>query len=882
MPNISLSGTWQWAEDPRGEADRSGMLTRRPRKGLKRVDVPGIWNLAFPDYHGPAVYYRTIRIPQTWAARRTFLVFDGCNYLAHVYLDGRKIGSHEGGYIGFELEVTDHVRPGEDQLLTVWVIHSPPKQNIADTHLEDVASSKELWYYSYAGLWGTVRLESRPSVFVDDVFAAPNLAKGYVDITMSVNGSAFAGGEWTLRDGKDRRVAAGPCKSRWRIPIRHPRPWSPQDPHLYTLEVALPNGSRKSIRFGMRDIGVRRDGFFLNGKPLYLKGVLLQPNYPETLINAPGRAFVRKELRRIRDGGFNLIRAHIKPMLPYALDLADEMGLLVYEEPALGWIRKSPHLVRRALSEVSEMIARDRNHPSIICWGVVNENGGTYKAIRSSVCRRIHRLDPTRPAIGDSGAYALVPQGGWSGTTHIKLPRTMRQEPFEDAHMYIRAPILRKAFDFLRLAGNPDRMPDTSEFTLQERGANAPWLRRLRRNRPRIFLSEYGYGGLMNFQKAVRRYKLKTCQDARQYVEFGKSLDKDLKARGIWKDFGSMEELLRQVNSLQAEGDRKQTEAIRLNPLITGYVITQFNDVAWECSAGLTDVWRDPKPAYYAMQNANRPVIGVLQPEAITLEEGKAVRARAWVVSEADRGALRIEISLHAPDGSILGKSERTTKTSSRVRSAGTHRLGRVGEAGTYRLRFRVLSSRKEVYRGSEDIFVFPRCEDSNEAPGMAAVLAAESMSVKQWKRRLARVKAGARLLVTGITPAVADTLNKSGLLPWKLKCTVGHGGFCGQFHYLRNVPELRGLPKERIADTPYTGILPDWTLNEIPEARVLGGSFTVSIFRQPGDEIRQLGSMNWFADIMDLPLGSGMLRICQYDLWKDDPVARIMRRGLT
>jgi hypothetical protein len=878
---VNLDGSWGWLADPGLIAGQNGSLAQVPRKGVRQVRVPGIWNIKIPDYHGPAVYYRTIRIPRGWAGCRLFLVFEGCNYLARVCIDGVEIGSHEGGYVGFELEMTRHARPGADQLLAVHVIHSPPKQEVAQTHLEDVASSKELWYYSYAGLWGSVRIESRPKVFVQDLFAMPSLAGKHVDVVMALNGSRRPAGEWILRDGRGRRVDGGACALKWRINLRSPRPWSPDDPHLYTLEVTLPNGFRKSIRFGMRDIAVKRDGFLLNGKPVHVKGVLLQPNYPQTLVNAPDREFVRKELRRIRDGGFNLVRAHLKPMLPYALDLADEMGLLVYEEPALGWIRKGPELVRRACAEVGGMIARDRNHPCIICWGVVNENDSTYKAIRSSVDRLIHRLDPTRPAIGNSGAYAVVPLGGWIGETRIKLPRTTAQVDFEDAHMYISAPLKPAAWDFLRLAGDPARMPLLSEFTMQKPGAGDPWRSRLRRTRPRIFLSEYGCGGLMDFRQAVRRYTVKSCQDGRQYAEFAASLERDLRRRGLWKELGTMSGLLRQVNRIQAEGDRKQTEAVRINPLVTGYVITQFNDVAWECCAGLTDVWRDPKPAYHAMRKANQPLIGVVRPSAINLVEGAPVGAQAWVVTDGGGGPFEVEVALVAPNGRVLCRSLAAVRGRSNIRPAGVHRLGLVGPAGTYTIRCRVMSGGRRLYEGAEELFVFPAVRDAGASGGWDVVRASEELTAAQWKQIFARVRAGGRLLLTGVTPAVAKLFEAHRLLPWKFKCTVGHSTFNGQFHYLHRVPELAGLPADRIAAAPYAGIIPDWTLNEIPGARILGGSFTVSIFREPGDEIRQLGSMNWFADIIDLPLGRGTLRICQYDIWKDDPVARILRRGL-
>ncbi|MDA0991481.1 MAG: hypothetical protein O3A51_12110, partial [Verrucomicrobia bacterium] len=274
MPTKQLNGLWNWLEDPQGTADQNNLLSRIP-PGTKTVAVPGVWNIAYPDYHGPAVYYRTIRTPKTWAGQRIFLVCDGSNYLTRLYLDGVAVGSHEGGYTGFEFELTATLKAGHEQLLTIWVIHSPPRQPVLNTDLEDVASSKELWYYAYAGLWGGVRLETRPAVYIEDIFVDPCLARKCADVTLTLNGPEPISGTWSLVDGRGHHVAHGACADRWRIAIGKPHPWSPASPHLYVLTVTLANGCFKTVRFGLRDIAVKRDGFRLNGKEILIKGVLL-------------------------------------------------------------------------------------------------------------------------------------------------------------------------------------------------------------------------------------------------------------------------------------------------------------------------------------------------------------------------------------------------------------------------------------------------------------------------------------------------------------------------------------------------------------------------------------------------------------------------------
>src|SRR5208283_3209680 len=113
--------------------------------------------------------------------------------------------------------------------------------------------------------------------------------------------------------------------------------------------------------------------FLLNRQPVVLKGFLSQGSYPRTLIYPESPEMSRRELRLLKDNGFNFLRTHLRPPEPYYLDMADEMGILVLAEPAIGWIINSPETEGRCRREIVETLLRDRNHPSIIMWCLLNE-----------------------------------------------------------------------------------------------------------------------------------------------------------------------------------------------------------------------------------------------------------------------------------------------------------------------------------------------------------------------------------------------------------------------------------------------------------------------------------------------------------------------------
>ncbi|MCE9614917.1 MAG: hypothetical protein K8T26_11610 [Lentisphaerae bacterium] len=897
MTRATLNGDWQWVADAELGADRQGWLDRPPRRGLKTVSVPGVWQTQFPDYHGPAVYYRRITVPAAWRGQRIFLCSEGANYLARVYVDGREVGAHEGGYTGFELELTRVVQPGGDHLLAIWIIHAAPGQNIGGLDLRDVASSKETWYYPYAGLWGGVFLESRPAVFIADLHVRPHLARARATFHLTLDGPGPVSGVWTVRDARGRRCAQGafvrPAGRGARrvsvvVPLTSPRAWSPEDPHLYTVEGALSNGAIRRVRFGLRDVQIRRHGLVLNGRPFYVKGILLQPNYPESLINPADATFARREVALIKAGGFNLVRAHLKPMLPCALDAADELGLLVYEESALAWIRRGPELRRRARQEMAAMIRRDRNHPSIVLWGIVNESGRADRQIRRQIFHLARGLDPTRPVIGNSGPVAIAPHAGWSGRTEAQPARRPRPAHFEDVHIYVRAPVPGAIFDFLRQLGDPARMVPPHTLGLTPEASIAPWMRRLRRLHPSYFLSEFGYGGVMDYARALRQYRVRDGQDARQYAEFARALADGFRARGLAREFGSLARLTAQANTVQAEGNKRQTEAIRLNRLVTGYVLTQLNDVGWESSAGITDVWREPKPAYAAMQQANRAIIGVVRPDARHLHPGQSVRARAWVVTDWPLGACQVRLAWRAPDGRLLGRAELPALGGGRVRATRSAVLGQAGAPGRYHLCLQVVAGGRVRYESREAMYVLPTAM-AFEVPRAGVTTLGRwrvvrdpaTLEVTDWRRLIRATRAGASVLITGLTPDVLEPLVAARVLPWPLKAVQGMGAFVGQFHYLRKVPEFRGLPVGDVATQALVETLPHWSLHEVAGARVLAGAVTVSTFTVPGDKIRHRGRVDWLVGIMDLPLGRGRVRLCQYDLWQDDPMSRLLQARL-
>src|SRR5690606_15749263 len=186
---------------------------------------------------------------------------------------------------------------------------------------------------------------------------------------------------------------------------------------------------------------------------------LSRPDDPRTLAAPETAALARREIQLAKDAGFNMMRLHVKPAPKATLEAADELGMLLYEEPPIGRIRKSRFMKERCERAVREMILRDRNHPSVVIWGMLHATGGGAHAIKDGLCTLARSLDPSRIVIDDSGGVTVTREG-----SRLMRPYHDTLEAYDDLHIYLRAPVDGDTAAYFTHNGHPDQMYFLSEF----------------------------------------------------------------------------------------------------------------------------------------------------------------------------------------------------------------------------------------------------------------------------------------------------------------------------------------------------------------------------------------------------------------------------------
>lgn len=417
-------------EYPRPDRDRSAhWLSLNGEWGFEADDtessiiVPFAWETAASGvavaWLEHAVYRRRMTAPSEWTGRRVVLSFGAVHHRAAVRIDGALVGEHVGGYDSFEFDVTDFLVPGIESELAVEV-HSPAdKREIVHGKQRSIPRDDYdgVSFTPTSGIWQSVWLEARGRTYARAVSLRGDSLTG-IDVAVELLGDEISGTTVRARiDGTQAEVelisdAAG--RASGRIEIDGPRPWSPADPHLYRVEIVTGEddvADRVVATTGLRRIEVRGEELWLNGSRLYVRGVLDQGYWPESGLTAPDAGALRHDIDLARDLGYNLVRKHLKFEDPIWLHEADVTGTLVWAEPACP-SRFSDAAAAAFEVQIPAMVERDGNHPSIVIWGLYNEEWGLDWDIPGSPERAqaairaydlLRALDDTRPIVENSG-----------------------------------------------------------------------------------------------------------------------------------------------------------------------------------------------------------------------------------------------------------------------------------------------------------------------------------------------------------------------------------------------------------------------------------------------------------------------------------------------
>ena len=604
----SLNGAWQIVQDPKNEGETAGWFKGDtfPTAQAKPIQVPGVPTEVFPstswwmnDPDQTFWYFRTFPVqgaPQS--GMRYYLRFGAVRQISDVWLNGTHLGSHGGGEDPFEFDVTKFLQQGSNAL-AVRV-----KMNLL------------------GGIWQSVKLVAQPDVRIIDAFAKPDAKGKKIDLEVTLENNttspatvdvAAALGEFKPERALGQQAttvtaAPGISMANLVLPVEKPHLWDLNDPFLYTLKVtstwkdasdAKLGQDADSFRTGFRDFRVVDGYFYLNGRRIYPASA--HGNQYDALYgqgSSRDMSQYYKELDQLKKAGFNMMRCIVASAMPEQLDHADETGMLYFTEHETSWLLKDPAQYGRTLNQV---VRRDRNHPSLVLWGLLNETPDLTIYQRAKAwLPSLRAIDDTRPVLLSSGRFdndfktgSLSNPGSPTWDVYMGGEDPVTPKPTGaltelgaykngtgDAHVY---PFYPLSWSFLTSFSKVGQ--DTKPF----------------------FLSEYGVSSAYNplpEEIEMKRLQIPDWVYSWYWVKRGSDgMKRTWATYGLDATYPNMNDMMVDSDLSAVRQRNLSFSVIRGNPKINGYNLTSIQEF-WGASEGVMDNFRNFKPGHLEMLRA--------------------------------------------------------------------------------------------------------------------------------------------------------------------------------------------------------------------------------------------------------------------------------------
>jgi beta-galactosidase/beta-glucuronidase len=421
----SLNGLWDYAIIPATDP--------MPKTYQGKILVPFAVESALSGVNKQVgseniLWYRTkFSIPSTFKGKVILLHFGAVDWASEIYINGKRIGSHEGGYDPFTIDITSFLKGGNQHLLELRV--NDPVDKGPQPRGKQVRNPRGIWYTSVTGIWQTVWLEAVPKTYISSIRQNPDIDQEALTVEIKVENpepgdiiKAFAWDGINLVSEKESAVNIAAV-----LQVRNPKLWSPDNPFLYDLKVSVVREGKiidevKSY-FGMRKISVQPDEngvlrILLNNRFVFQYGPLDQGWWPDGLYTAPGEEAIAFDIDKTKEMGFNMIRKHVKVEPARWYYNCDKAGILVWQDMPSGDLGGGSWNTRPGMeggedkvrTGVSENIYRKEwnviidylyNFPCIIVWVPFNEGWGQFKT--AEITRWTMEKDPSRLVNSASG-----------------------------------------------------------------------------------------------------------------------------------------------------------------------------------------------------------------------------------------------------------------------------------------------------------------------------------------------------------------------------------------------------------------------------------------------------------------------------------------------
>lgn len=691
------------------------------------VSVPGtveeyITTSDYPrpeDFLGVSWWFRTLEIPADLKGKEFILDFESVRMRAEVYLNGELVAYDLIGESPFQANITHAIRPGEKQLLAVRVTN--PGGNF---HWQDFDIMKWGEYLippgrSFSGIIGRVKLDAVSPVYVSDIYIqnTPSIKK--INAIVSVNnlGSSTSKQDVEFRvkeknnpskviftkQLKKETFAKGEQVINVEIDAPDAKIWDLDTPNLYICEVILKDGKKiidtDKETFGFRWFapdGIGENAVLrLNGRRIMVRSAISWGYFPVTgLIATPEMA--ERQIKVAQKLGLNMLNFHRCIGSPVVLEKADELGLLYYEEPGSFHSANHDPFIRSIVNEkLRRMVKRDRSHPSLVIYNLINEFGGVLSRDKELVDKRMndmriaHAVDPSR---------SMTFTSGWAGKEDTEEDSKSHMRPFDET-------LYRKGWFDNHRAGGPETWLESYYKSPKDNFMYTD-------NLTEIYIR--GEEGALSTPPRIAKINEEisrtgvTGWDGKFWQKQYKDFEKMFNNKNLRPYFGNIDSLTRLMGNVSFEHQGRRIQGMRMQNIGDGYFVNGWEAMPYDNHSGIVDIYRNPKGDASVLAYYNQPLYVAVSPRSQIIKLPGKVAVDFYIVNEKDlKGTYTLQIEVKNPNGNSVYKEDKN------VNIVGGETFGQLllenislplsNTEGMYKIEARILDASQKVQAKGHD-----------------------------------------------------------------------------------------------------------------------------------------------------------------------------------
>lgn len=647
----------------------------------KAVNVPGTVEEYLQEKPGPegdlkgvSWWYRTVQIPSAKTGSKLLLQFESARYRSEVFINQQLVGYDLTGNTPFEVDITAYAKPGESVQLAVRITDAGGNYDWRDGDVITWGKYKVPGSHAFGGITGRVKLVSCNPIYVDDIYVQNTPAITEVRPQISLINSTDKESSCKLlvqvlvkknpnveifrQEVKDIKLKPGENPISLKVIATKAKLWDIDQPNLYLCKVSILKGNKvldeSSKTFGFRWFEPSGQGtdatFRLNGKRIVLRTAISWGYWPINGIY-PTEEMAEKQIRIAKSMGQNMLSFHRCIGSTIVLDKADELGLLYYEEPGnyrSGQLPSNPFAHTLMHEKLMRMVKRDRSHPSLVMFNLINEAGPVSDEQLKIHIKDIldaHQLDPTR--------------------TFTRTSAWCRAEENEQARIHVRpndTTVYWKGWHDFHHAGGP-----------------AVWYQDLYKSPTDYYnytankkdIVFWGEEGAISTPPRLQKIKEALDQaphkgwDGEMYLDWFKSFDSFLSRKNLRSAFPSVDALCLAMGNISIEHQGRKIETIRHDNFTDGYAINGWEAEIVENHSGVVDCFRNLKGDTALIAKYNQPLYLAVKVRKQVVEVKDSLLADFYIINEKNlRGSHRLSISVTSLMGTVILKKEVETNIS--------------------------------------------------------------------------------------------------------------------------------------------------------------------------------------------------------------------------